>query len=100
MWDLYFKHQEPTLQVQVTDCPLTSIATTLDGQHLAVGALNGTCTILKLCSSMYVSPKEEKSSINAMLEREGLRCVFLPTASVLSLRVSQATQWVLPALQN
>ena len=65
------------VQVKVTDSPLTSMACAPDGRHLAVGAMNGTCTVLQLCQSMYVSPKEEKSSINAMLEREGLRCVLL-----------------------
>ena len=74
VWDLYFKHQEPTLQVQVTDAPLTCLANTASGEHLVVGAASGSCAVLQLSSSMWTSPREEKAAITAMLEREGLRC--------------------------
>jgi hypothetical protein len=74
-WDIYFKHQEPTLQVQVSDKPLTCLANTTSGEHLVVGNQCGSCSVLQLSSSMWMSPKEEKAAVNAMLEREGLRWV-------------------------
>lgn len=73
VWDLYFKHQEPTLQVQVASAPLTCVANSSSGEMLAVGSSRGACSIVQLNEAMWVSPKEEKSAINAMLEREGLR---------------------------
>jgi dynein intermediate chain 2, axonemal len=74
VWDIYFKHQEPTLQVQVSDKPLTCLANTTSGEHLVIGNQGGSCSVLQLSSSMWMSPKEEKAAVNAMLEREGLRC--------------------------
>jgi WD40 repeat protein len=74
VWDLYFKHQEPTLQVQVSDKPLTCLANTHSGEYLAVGSDSGSCAVLQLSKSVWTCPKEEKASINAMFEREGLRC--------------------------
>jgi hypothetical protein len=61
--------------VQVASSPLTCISNSLSGEMLVVGTLDGACSVLALNESMWVSPKEEKGSINSMLEREGLRCV-------------------------
>lgn len=60
--------------MQVSDKPLTCLANTHSGEYLAVGSDSGSCAVLQLSKSMWTSPKEEKASINAMFEREGLRC--------------------------
>lgn len=53
----------------------------MSGEMLVVGTAGGACSVLALNESMWVSPKEEKGAINAMLEREGLRYVTCPSLS-------------------
>lgn len=66
-----------SVQVQVASAPLTCVANSTSGEMLAVGSSRGACSIVQLNEAMWVSPKEEKGAINAMLEREGLRCELL-----------------------
>jgi len=68
----------PGVQVQVAAAPLTCVANSSSGEMLAVGSAKGACSIVQLNEAMWVSPKEEKSAINAMLEREGLRYTPFP----------------------
>ena len=48
IWDLYYKHNEPTLTVQVSDSSLTSFAAHELGSTVAVGTCDGSVTILQL----------------------------------------------------
>lgn len=93
IWDLHFRHQEPTLQVPVSPGePLTAVAVTTSGEQVAVGAKGGAITILNLSRSLWVSPKEEKAAIVAVLERESLRCSPPPgRPSVAPLAVHRKT---------
>jgi dynein intermediate chain 2, axonemal len=85
IWDLHFRHQEPTLRVQVSPGePLTALAGAPAGERLAVGAKGGAVTVLHLSRSLWVSPREEKAAVVAVLERESLRCVAVLTSRLFT----------------
>jgi dynein intermediate chain 2 len=70
IWDYAFKQHEPTLpDIAVSDAALQSIRVTQDGQ-VAVGAADGSTTILEISESLHEVQKTEKQTISAMLERE------------------------------
>eukprot|EP00798_Chlamydomonas_sp_ICE-L_P028284 gene28284-31392_t len=73
VWDLFYKHNEPTLTVQVSDCPLTTFAAHDSGATIAIGTADGSCTILNLSSGLSEMAPNEKLSINNMFERETQR---------------------------
>uniref|UniRef100_A0A7S0V3I3 Uncharacterized protein n=1 Tax=Polytomella parva TaxID=51329 RepID=A0A7S0V3I3_9CHLO len=73
IWDLMYKHNEPTLQVQVSDLPLTSFAVQEAGQMVAVGTSDGSTTILQLSKSLSEPTQSEKAAINAVFDRETQR---------------------------
>lgn len=73
VWDLFYKHNEPTLQVQVTDSPLTAFCVQDSGSVCALGTADGSCTVLSLSAGLCEIAPNEKQGINAMFERETLR---------------------------
>ncbi|PNH11272.1 Dynein, intermediate chain, flagellar outer arm [Tetrabaena socialis] len=73
VWDLFYKHNEPTLTVQVSDLPLTAFAVQESGSTVAVGTSDGCTSILQLSQGLSEAAPTEKSSINAMFERETTR---------------------------
>ncbi|GLC43800.1 Dynein [Pleodorina starrii] len=73
VWDLYYKHNEPTLTVQVSDLPLTAFAVQESGSTVAVGTADGCTSVLHLSAGLSESAPSEKSAISAMLEREQTR---------------------------
>lgn len=74
-WDLVYKHCEPTLQVQVSDQPLTAFAIQDGGAVLGCGTADGCCSIMQLSSALVDMVPNEKQTVSAMLEREILRWV-------------------------
>jgi hypothetical protein len=73
VWDLYYKHNEPTLTVQVSDLPLTAFAVQDTGSTVAVGTSDGCVSVLQLSQGLSEAAPAEKSAINAMFERETAR---------------------------
>ena len=70
VWDYYYKQNEPTLTVQVTDKALTSFNVQDTGRLVTVGAADGSATLLELCEGLVALQPNEKGAINQMLERE------------------------------
>lgn len=60
VWDYFFKQNDPTLSVQVIDCPLTSMKPDARGKRLALGAANGSCTMLELNDALSEQQPSEK----------------------------------------
>ncbi|GLI59067.1 hypothetical protein VaNZ11_000900 [Volvox africanus] len=73
VWDLYYKHNEPTLTVQVSDLALTAFAVQESGGTVAVGTSDGCTSILHLSQGLSEAAPSEKSAISAMFEREQTR---------------------------
>ena len=73
VWDLYYKHNEPTLTVQVSDLPLTSFAAHDSGNTVAIGTGDGSTTILQLSAGLSEMAPNEKVAINTMFDRETQR---------------------------
>jgi len=70
IWDFAFKQNSPTLAgIRVSDAALQSIRVTKSGS-VAVGAADGSTTVIKISESLSAPQATEKSSINQMLERE------------------------------
>jgi len=70
IWDFAFKQNAPTLaNIRVSDAALQSIRVTQSGQ-VAVGAADGSMTVLKISESLSELQATEKQSISQMLERE------------------------------
>lgn len=73
VWDLYYKHNEPSLQVQVSDLGLTALAVQESGGTMAVGTSDGSTTVLSLSKGLYEAAPAEKSAMNNMFDRETQR---------------------------
>ena len=73
VWDLYYKHNEPTLTVQVSDLALTAFAVQESGGTVAVGTSDGCTSVLQLSTGLSEASPAEKANINAMFERETTR---------------------------
>jgi len=70
IWDFAFKQNAPTLaNIRVSDAALQSIRVIQSGQ-VAVGAADGSMTVLKISESLSELQATEKQSISQMLERE------------------------------
>eukprot|EP00118_Oscarella_pearsei_P004729 m.20661 g.20661 ORF g.20661 m.20661 type:complete len:748 (+) comp28058_c0_seq1:430-2673(+) len=71
IWDFVFKHREPALTVKVGgDSPLFSVSLPDNGRMVAVGAHDGTVTLLELSDNLCNLQPNEKASVSAMFERE------------------------------
>lgn len=73
VWDYLFKQNEATLSIQVCDEPLNSIRAQDQGRLIACGSHQGTTTLIELSSSLHTLLRHEKSTMNAMFERETKR---------------------------
>lgn len=62
------------MQVQVSDQPLTAFGVRDDGGVLGCGTADGCCSVMQLSSALVEMVPNEKQTINAMFERETLRC--------------------------
>lgn len=66
VWDYFFKQSEPTLQVAVTDQPLTAFRIQDAGRIAAVGAADGSTTLLALCDGLVDMQPNEKQAMTAV----------------------------------
>ncbi|XP_060700806.1 dynein axonemal intermediate chain 2 [Hemiscyllium ocellatum] len=73
IWDLLFKHSEPSLSVKVCDEALYSLRIQDNGRLLACGSHLGTTTLLEFSSGFCTYQKNEKALANALFERETKR---------------------------
>mmetsp|Transcript_37152 Transcript_37152/g.82649 ORF Transcript_37152/g.82649 Transcript_37152/m.82649 type:complete len:561 (+) Transcript_37152:351-2033(+) len=73
VWDLFYKHNEPTLTVQVSDHPLTAFGAHESGANIAIGTDDGSTTILQLSAGLSEMAANEKAAINNMFDRETQR---------------------------
>eukprot|EP00741_Cyanophora_paradoxa_P011365 tig00020556_g10978.t1 len=73
VWDFFFKQNDPTLSLQVSDERLVSLRLHERGKLLAAGDAEGTTYLLELCESMHEASSTEKASMAAMFERESKR---------------------------
>eukprot|EP00955_Chlamydomonas_euryale_P087613 364310-Chlamydomonas_euryale.AAC.9 len=73
VWDLYYKHNEPTLTVQVADSPLTTFAVHDSGAVVAVGTADGSVNVLQMSAGLSEMALNEKVAINNMFDRETAR---------------------------
>ncbi|KAJ1507092.1 Dynein intermediate chain 2, axonemal [Coelomomyces lativittatus] len=81
VWDCLFKLNEPTLSVQVTSDPITSVRCQDHGKMVAVGAKDGSLTLLELSESLSRLNPGEKATFSQTLEREAKREKTLESAA-------------------
>ncbi len=70
VWDLYYKHNKPSLTVQVLDHSLTTFAAHDLGATVAVGTADGSVTVLGLSAGLSEMALNERAAINNMFDRE------------------------------
>ncbi|CAH8649214.1 unnamed protein product [Schistosoma curassoni] len=70
IWDIIFKQKEPALNIQICEEPLHCLKVQEQGRLVATGSHSGICTILELSEGFWNQPKNEKSLVTAMFERE------------------------------
>lgn len=73
VWDMLFKQNAPTLTFQVCNSPIHSIQSQDQGKFLAIGARDGTTTLLGLSEGLCKMQKNERKIFSEMLDREGKR---------------------------
>lgn len=73
VWDYYFKQNCPTYSTKICDTSLTAISVEAGGELAAVGAADGSTTIISMSSSLYEAQNNEKGVMTAMFERETKR---------------------------
>jgi dynein intermediate chain 2 len=78
VWDISHTQNEVAYCHKVSDVALSSIsvdgtAQQGGGKLVAVGDVNGTVSMLEVCDSLALPQLNEKSAVNAMLEREAKR---------------------------
>ena len=73
IWDYFFKQNDPTFTLQVTDIPLHTLRVEDKGRLIATGAADGSTTLFQICEGLAVMQPNEKPSISQMLERETRR---------------------------
>lgn len=70
VWDYYEKQHEPVLSQQVSSKPLQTLRLRQNGAEMAVGAHDGSVSIIRLSPSLVEAQPNERATIQAMLERE------------------------------
>jgi len=73
IWDYFFKQNDPTFTVQVTDIGLHCLSVEPTGRIIATGSTDGSTTLLEICEGLASIQSNEKTSITQMLERETKR---------------------------
>lgn len=64
VWDLLYKHNEPSLSVRVTDEPLVGLRVHDHGRLVAVGSHAGTVAILELSHGLSSLQDNEKNIVS------------------------------------
>ena len=73
IWDYFFKQNDPTFTIQVTDMPLHTLRVEEKGRLVATGAADGSTTLFDICNSLSAIQPGEKQAFNLVLERETKR---------------------------
>jgi dynein intermediate chain 2, axonemal len=73
IWDFFYKQNDPTLVLQVTDTGLHCLTVQDQGRLLATGGLDGSTTLLEVSDGLCLLQPNEKQSISQMFERETKR---------------------------
>jgi dynein intermediate chain 2 len=73
VWDFFYKQNDPSLTVQITDKALTSLTVQETGRLVMAGAADGSTTLLELCEGLAVAQPGEKQSVSQILDRETKR---------------------------
>eukprot|EP00698_Gefionella_okellyi_P008263 TRINITY_DN2042_c0_g1_i2.p1 TRINITY_DN2042_c0_g1~~TRINITY_DN2042_c0_g1_i2.p1 ORF type:complete len:570 (+),score=116.88 TRINITY_DN2042_c0_g1_i2:49-1758(+) len=73
IWDYFFKQNDPTFGMQVSESGLHCLNIESGGRLIATGAMDGSTTLLEVCDSLYIPQSTEKTSISQMFERETKR---------------------------
>jgi dynein intermediate chain 2 len=73
IWDYFFKQNDPTFTLQVTDSPLSCLSVESQCKLVAVGTEDGSATLLEICDGLASIQQNEKQSINQMFDRETKR---------------------------
>lgn len=73
VWDLMTRQSTPVLSVQVSDYALHTMKPTPEGHHVAVGAVDGTTTLLEVSPSLYTPSSTERAAVGKMFENESTR---------------------------
>jgi dynein intermediate chain 2, axonemal len=63
VWDLFYKQNDPVYTSKVGEVGLCSISVQKDGQLVAVGAVDGSTTLLEVCPSLSEPQTNEKTSV-------------------------------------
>eukprot|EP00002_Diphylleia_rotans_P004749 TRINITY_DN1364_c0_g1_i4.p1 TRINITY_DN1364_c0_g1~~TRINITY_DN1364_c0_g1_i4.p1 ORF type:complete len:469 (+),score=108.14 TRINITY_DN1364_c0_g1_i4:467-1873(+) len=69
-WDFLYKQNDPILTMKVSDGALQTLRLHDQGRFAAVGAADGSTTLLQLCDGLHMIQANEKQSISQMLDRE------------------------------
>ncbi|KAH8865284.1 Dynein intermediate chain 3, ciliary [Schistosoma japonicum] len=81
IWDIIFKQDQPALNIQICEEPLHCLKIQEQGRLIATGSHSGVCTILELSEGFWNQPKNERSLVTAMFERETHREKILESRS-------------------
>jgi dynein intermediate chain 2 len=73
VWDYYYKQKDPIFTTKVGDVGLSSISLQANGKLVALGAEDGTTTVLELSRALSDMQPDEKNVIANMFERENKR---------------------------
>lgn len=73
IWDYFYKQNDPVFSTKVGDQPLTAIKVHAQGRLVALGAQDGSATILQISNGLSEQQPNEKQSITQMFERETKR---------------------------
>jgi len=72
-WDLMNRQSTPVVSLQVSDYALHTIRSTAEGRHIAVGAVDGSVSLLELSPALYTPQPNEKNHIGKVFENESTR---------------------------
>lgn len=73
VWDIFYKQNEPVIPVKISDAGLSAVNVHGKGRLVAVGAVDGSVSLLELSDSLAVPQNNEKANMTAMFERESKR---------------------------
>jgi dynein intermediate chain 2 len=72
VWDYLFKQSEPTLSVQVSNCPIHCLKVQERGNLIAVGSNDGNTTLLELSEGLSRMQRDEKNIFSQVSHVTGL----------------------------
>jgi dynein intermediate chain 2 len=73
VWDIFYRQDEPVLSTKIGDAGLTCVQVHGKGKLAAVGAVDGSISLLELSESLVQPQNNEKNLMTMMFERESKR---------------------------